>query len=492
MESLTLDSHRLVHLDLKGAPPKVSHLEQLFSLFRQWGSTGLLIEWEDTFPYVRDLAPIGSNGPSSQGGAYSVEEARLILQLAGEAGLAVIPLVQTFGHLEFVLKHDNWRHLREVEAYPSSMCPSHPGAIPLATSLVRQIVEFHPDIQFIHIGADEVWHMGMCTTCIKRLETCKNGRAELFLEHIMTILQFIKETYPTLRVMMWDDMLRGIDLNILKEYNLGLYVEPMVWHYQPMQSFQLSPDLWEKYSCVFNNIWIASAFKGATGSCQILPVIQHHLSNHEQWLLVLGREVNKFNKFRGIAFTGWSRYDHYATLCELLSAALPSLALCLKMWITGSLSNEQTTAVGKSLGFQDSPLNLNPFPRPQQVPQQLNFPGWKVYAGIEWFANLRVKFRSIVESDQVETWLNPWQIQHGLTNPMQIENLIPAFSDLMFELSSLESYMRINMEEVLYSSTVDEWLGTNIEPLKAKLRQLKKDAEAQMSIRAGPRYSSII
>lgn len=34
---------RIVHLDLKGAAPKVSYLEQLFPLFKTLGATGLLI-----------------------------------------------------------------------------------------------------------------------------------------------------------------------------------------------------------------------------------------------------------------------------------------------------------------------------------------------------------------------------------------------------------------------------------------------------------------
>jgi hypothetical protein len=66
-------------------------------------------------------------------------------------------------------------------------------------------------------------------------------------------------------------------------------------------------ELWDKYSSVFDGLWVATAFKGATGSCQLLPVIQHHLSNHEHWLRVLSREVSKFQHFRGVAFTGWSR-----------------------------------------------------------------------------------------------------------------------------------------------------------------------------------------
>ena len=65
--------------------------------------------------------------------------------------------------------------------------------------------------------------------------------------------------------------------------------------------------LWDKYSTVFPNIWTATAFKGATGSAQHIPIIRHHISNHEKWLEELGVHVSKVHEFRGTAFTGWSR-----------------------------------------------------------------------------------------------------------------------------------------------------------------------------------------
>ncbi|XP_066601396.1 hexosaminidase D-like [Prorops nasuta] len=481
MDALTSGSHRLVHLDLKGAPPKVSYFEKLFPLLRTWGATGLLLEWEDTFPYNRELSPIGSNGPNSLASGYTTQEARQILQIAGDSGLAVVPLVQTFGHMEFILKHDEWRSLREVQNFPSSICPSNPGTLPLVKSLIRQIISFHPDIQCLHIGADEVWHLGLCSVCTKRAAANKHGKAALYLEHVLAIAQYIQEMYPCLKIIIWDDMLRAIDLQVLNEYYIGKYVEPMIWHYNSRENFALSTDLWDKYSTVFPNVWSATAFKGATGSCQHIPIIQHHISNHERWLEELSTHVNKIREFRGTAFTGWSRYDHYATMSELLPTAIPSLAMCLKVWLHG-YSVQTHVQVAKSLGYVDHPLHITPQPRPAPIPSKLLFPGWQIAVGVEWFLNFRTKYHNITNSEQILTWMNPWQVANNYTNPMQLESLVPAFTDLLFELSSLEGYLRVQMESIFYPSMIDEWLGTHIEPMKLKLIDLKQTTENQIKL----------
>lgn len=79
-----------------------------------------------------------------------------IFPTAADCGLMVIPLVQTIGHMEFVLKHEQWKGLREIDKYPSSMCPSHSDTMPLVRNMVKQIIDFHPHAEYIHIGADEV------------------------------------------------------------------------------------------------------------------------------------------------------------------------------------------------------------------------------------------------------------------------------------------------------------------------------------------------
>jgi hexosaminidase len=52
--------------------------------------------------------------------------------------LKLIPLVQTFGHLEFALKRDRFSHLREQFDNYSSLCPLNNESIELVLSMINQ------------------------------------------------------------------------------------------------------------------------------------------------------------------------------------------------------------------------------------------------------------------------------------------------------------------------------------------------------------------
>lgn len=101
---------KVIHLDLKGAPPSLNYFHHLFPLLHSLNVTGLLIEYEDVFPY--------SNKFTHAAHTYSKEDIRHLLKLAKKYKLEIIPLVQTFGHLEFVLKVYKFFRLREVFRYP--------------------------------------------------------------------------------------------------------------------------------------------------------------------------------------------------------------------------------------------------------------------------------------------------------------------------------------------------------------------------------------
>ena len=51
----------------------------------------------------------------------------------------IIPLVQTFGHLEFVLKLEEYKELREVPIYPQAVCPSQDKTWTLIKEIIDQV-----------------------------------------------------------------------------------------------------------------------------------------------------------------------------------------------------------------------------------------------------------------------------------------------------------------------------------------------------------------
>merc|ERR1719348_1549291 len=141
---------------MKGAPPLMSYLIALLPLMKGAGATDLLIEWEDMFPYWGPIANISAKN------SYTKSEVSSLLQAAKENGLGVIPLVQTFGHLEFVLKLAEFSHLREDAPYPQAVCPSLEESDDLVQLMVHQVAEIHTEATHIHIGCDEVFQLGSC------------------------------------------------------------------------------------------------------------------------------------------------------------------------------------------------------------------------------------------------------------------------------------------------------------------------------------------
>ncbi|EOA94796.1 Hexosaminidase domain-containing protein, partial [Anas platyrhynchos] len=344
---------RLVHLDLKGAAPKVSYLEQLFPLLSRLGANGVLIEYEDMFPFKGELEVLRSPY------AYSEEDIDWIQQLAELHKLEVVPLVQTFGHVEFILKHEKYQHLREVERFPNSFNPHVPDTLALLKSLLSQVMEKHRRSSWIHIGADEVFHLGEGMDSKSWMSHNRGDVGTMYLKHIKQVLGFIAARYQGLRALMWDDMLRKISTGALRESGIAKQVSPVVWFYAPDFEVEQIGQFLAKYAeSGFEAVWwFASAFKGTTGPAQAWPPLNHHVRNQLSWLRVM-QAMPRFAplRFQGIVLTGWQRYDHYSVLCELLPVSIPSLAACLQTLVHGGFMEETRRKVLDVLGFQSLQL----------------------------------------------------------------------------------------------------------------------------------------
>lgn len=478
------DVHRIVHLDLKGAPPKIGYYEKLLPLLKDAGATGILLEYEDMFPYWGDLKILACAD------AYSREEVKYFQQLAYQNNLIVIPLVQTFGHLEFVLKHEKFSHLREMERYPNAICPSLPESMDLIKEMLIQVMQLHPNVKWFHLGADEVWHLGYCIRCQDQMEKNQWTPDNLFLQHAIKVLKFMRNEYVVTNFIMWDDMFRQIDIIKLQACGIGNLIEPMVWCYQSVD-FQLSLDMWDKYSATFANIWVASAFKGATGSSQILPNISSHLQNQLIWLNIMAIHGSKFNKFCGFAITGWQRYDHYAVLCELLPVGIPSLVLCLKTLQHGGFSEKLHEKVSKMLGSPDK-LDLEIFPRPKEIQQNFTFPGKDVFIAVNLLGNLMSRLEKLTNSETYRGWFSSYNIKYGFANPLHVEQIYREATELSKEFVQLRQRLERELRTIFFSNCVEEWLIEHIDPSLRTLEHAVQDANILVQIGAKPKSASVI
>ncbi|XP_063977503.1 hexosaminidase D-like [Diachasmimorpha longicaudata] len=478
--SSSFKGHKIVHLDLKGAPPVLNYYRRLLKLFKTLGATGILLEYEDMFPYSDSLQNVSATN------AYSPQDITKIQEIAFEYNLMVIPLIQTFGHLEFLLKLDSHKDLREVPRYPQVICPTNPQTLPLLYQMIDQIIHHHPNLKYLHIGADEVYHIGECSRCFEELSKRQWTKRQLFLSHIKKIVEYIKGSYPRIKVLMWDDEFRGISPSEIMETGLHKMVEPVVWKYTRNPAAALN-QVWEGYSEIWKNVWVATAFKGATEPDRYWTDISHHLENHQRWLEIIDHYSDRIT-FKGVILTGWQRYDHFSILCELLASALPSLAVNLAV-LQAKNANEFFGEIPRNVAQAlqcEGTVSLT-IPEPNYGWTKCRFPGVEVYSVILRLFGLHQDIQRMEEENTFKGWLKEYNIKHVFSNPSYVEQAVVELDRFKMELVYIEKEMKSAMEGIYDEHTFNEWIETFVVPLNDKVTRLWEAKEKILEKASWPR-----
>uniref|UniRef100_A0A1A8KMQ0 beta-N-acetylhexosaminidase n=1 Tax=Nothobranchius kuhntae TaxID=321403 RepID=A0A1A8KMQ0_NOTKU len=457
---------KLVHLDLKGAPPRIEYLHRLIQVFSQLGADGLLVEYEDMFPYEGGLQLLQATSQP----AYSLKEVLSMQEFAKSKGMEVIPLVQTFGHMEFVLKHRSMWPLREVPHCVGTLNPHKEEGVKLVMEMLRQVVEQHPGLSTLHIGADEVYMLGEGEESKQWLLSPEHTVEQLFLSHVTTVAKAVKEAWPHLSIIMWDDMMRGMSQDTLKASGLVGLVQPMLWDYTPNLNVEKTVALLEKYfGAGMSDLWAASSFKGSTAVHTCVTNTQRHVDNHLQWLKVAS-SLSAGISLRGIAITGWQRYDHLSVLCELMPVALPSLAACLQTLLHGEFSLEAQSSVTQKLGV--SSVEVEAMERTSAADSL--FPGRRL-------AEFIVELNSLLSSEDlrffennvyVRGWFSPYHQRRKVVNPLISMQIHSQATELLKLLQRKSEAVRKEMVEVYPDSTAQEWMEEHVSPVAAPLQRL--------------------
>lgn len=142
--------------------------------------------------------------------ALSKNEFRSILNYSRKLGLEPIPLLQTIGHAEYILKHDAYCHMRELKNRHDCYCTSNLDVRSFLKNMAEEYLDMFGDIQHFHIGGDEAYIFASCPKCKAAAERLNSN--SLYAEHIIDIAQPI--IARGVRPGIWSDMMLSHPENI--------------------------------------------------------------------------------------------------------------------------------------------------------------------------------------------------------------------------------------------------------------------------------------
>ena len=196
-------SYRAVHFDVKHHLDTMKYYYDSIDRLARYKINAIIFEFEDKLRYQRQPL-VGA--PQ----AISIDEMAALTDYARRRHIEISPLVQGLGHATFILKHNKYAHLRENPNEDLSwwtprtwaFCPLHEGTYQVLFDLYRDAVKATPNSRYLHVGGDEIGHIGRCPRCKPTAE--KEGTFGLNLYWLNRVCQFAAENGRI--PIFWDDM----------------------------------------------------------------------------------------------------------------------------------------------------------------------------------------------------------------------------------------------------------------------------------------------
>jgi len=170
-------THRAVHYDTKHHQGTFDYVADLIGLLAGYKINMLVWEWEDKFAY-QSHPEIGAPG------AFTIQEMQEFSRYAQRWHIQIVPLVQGLGHVSYNLKWPQYAHLREIPASNWEFCPRKQGTYDLLFDLFDEAVQATPGSQYLHIGTDETFELGLGAACGCSTRAQEAGRYGLMLDFI--------------------------------------------------------------------------------------------------------------------------------------------------------------------------------------------------------------------------------------------------------------------------------------------------------------------
>ncbi|MFB5678168.1 family 20 glycosylhydrolase [Paenibacillus terreus] len=280
---------RCMNYDLRQTFSKPELLINYLDTMAAFKTNALLIEYEDKFPFAqhKELAH-----PRH---ALTSELLSELLDAAHRNYIEVIPLQQTFGHLEYILGRDEYKHLRETESSTGELCPSRPESFALVSSLLDEVAARHPRSRYLHLGCDEIYSLCECPTC---RELFKGSRNQAFLYFVNRLIGHTCALGK--KPIIWQDILADCSDTQLRM--LDPRVTVMIWHYNGKNINRLVSPLASRLRNLGIEVMGAPSVRCFDRKDdQNYPLVEARIANIDQWAEVAGE-----HSLAGLVGTNWT------------------------------------------------------------------------------------------------------------------------------------------------------------------------------------------
>jgi hypothetical protein len=187
---------RMIHYDTKHHQDRLEAVKDIISRAAGYKINAVAWEIEDKFAYRRHPA-IGAPG------AFSPEQMQEITAHALKHHVEIIPILQGPSHLAFILKHEEFAHLREDPANNYMLCPSNDECYELLFSMYDELIAATPGCRYFHVGTDEPYFLGDGVECGCRARRDEIGAGGMMAEFIERCTEYLTARGRT--VMCWGE-----------------------------------------------------------------------------------------------------------------------------------------------------------------------------------------------------------------------------------------------------------------------------------------------
>lgn len=186
----------IFHIDMNSVSLREDYLREWLKKAAEMGYNAVLWEVEDEIRWKTCPECVSPD-------AFSKKQFRAILQYSRELGLEPIPLLQTIGHAEYVLRNKKYFSFREDPEYYDCYCTTNPEVRKFLKTWIREYLDLFGEIRYFHLGGDEVYRFGTCPKCSARVAAV--GANQLYIEHMTDIAEPLVKR--GIRPGIWSDMI---------------------------------------------------------------------------------------------------------------------------------------------------------------------------------------------------------------------------------------------------------------------------------------------